>query len=154
MHSKLKIISQLGKDKGGKINEEGKSIIIVEIDEQIQIAEEISESCNKHAYFDFSSGVCEVPGSSSGTVKMGADGWGEGMISLNYSDTGFEFNMDTLPEAFIFSGGNRREFFLRSVFARRARVPTIFIEEAEFDMSAILNKIIFLDTPTKLGFEL
>ena len=154
LHSKLKVISQLGKDNACKINEDGKSIMIVEVDEQIQIVEELTAQCNKQTFFDFSPGVCEVPGSSFGRVKIGFKGWGEGMISLNYTDTSFEFNMDKLPEAFIFSGGDRREFFLRSVFARLARVPTFFIKATDFDISTIVDKNVFLDTPGKIGVEL
>ncbi|UVJ44897.1 hypothetical protein NVV94_04755 [Pseudomonas sp. LS1212] len=130
------------------------NITLIDIDEQDAIISEITHLENKTASINFSDGICEVPGTSVGLIKEGLDGWGEGKISLNLDNTAFNFDEKNLPEAYIFSGSDRGEFFVRSMFARSMKVPSIFINDENLEPQTILNKKIYLDTPTRTAIEL
>lgn len=152
--SKRKLIQQFEKDQVFVGEEQGVNVILVDIDEQNLIRKEMEAYRNNDININLSAGACEVPGTSVGVVKEGANGWGEGNICLSFSDSVFSFNTNNLPEAFIFSGEDRNVFFIRAVFARVTKVPAIFIEANDFDASLIVNKRIFLDTPTRMAIEL
>jgi acetate kinase len=133
---------------------QGVSVTLVNIDEQRQICKEMEGYSMCDTKIDFSTWVCEVPGSSVGIVKEGASGWRNGAVCLNFIHSIFSFDTKNLPEAFIFFGENRNAFFLRAVFARMMKVPAIFIDMHSFDVSSILNKNVFIDTPTNTVVEL
>lgn len=152
--TKRKLIQQFEKDQVFVGEEQGVKVILVDIDEQKLIRKEMTTYKGDDLSVNFSAGVCEVPGTSVGVVKEGANGWGEGNICLNFSDSVFSFNKDHLPEAFIFFGKDKNAFFIRTVFARITKVPAIFIETNDFDVSSILNKKILLDTPTRMAIKL
>lgn len=152
--SKQKLIQQFEKDQVFVGEEQGVKVFLVDIDEQDLIRKEMEAYRDNGININLSAGRCEVPGTSVGIVKEGANGWGEGNICLNFSDSVFSFDANNLPEAFIFFGEDRNIFFIRAVFARVTKVPAIFIEASEFDVSSIINKKIFLDTPTRMAIEL
>jgi len=132
----------------------GLSIYLVDIDEQSLILDEIEAYSSQKSYFDFFSAVCEVPGTSVGMVKEGGEGWGDGKICLNFRESAFSFDVDNLPEAFMFCGADRDDFFVRSVFARSMSIPAIFINVETADVNAMIGKNFYMDTPTRTVVEL
>ncbi|WP_166365521.1 hypothetical protein [Pseudomonas akapageensis] len=133
---------------------DGINIIFIDIDEQNSIISEITHLPDHNPSINFSNGICEVPGTSVGVIKEGVDGWRKGHISLNFEDTAFSFDEKNTPEAYIFSGNDKGTFFIRSLFARSMKIPSIFINNKDLDPQTILDKKIYLDTPTRTAIEL
>ncbi|MCY1176354.1 hypothetical protein D9M73_166210 [compost metagenome] len=116
--------------------------------------EECENFREENNYVDFSSAICEVPGTSIGVVNEGRAGWGEGKVCLIFTNSEFSFDREDIPEAFIFCGAHRDDFFLRAAFSRAFKVPAIFIDEGAIDISVFLNRKIYIDTPTKVVVKL
>lgn len=135
-------------------SESGLNVYLVDIDEQACILEECENFREENNYVDFSSAICEVPGTSIGVVNEGRAGWGEGKVCLIFTNSEFSFDREDIPEAFIFCGAHRDDFFLRAAFSRAFKVPAIFIDEGAIDISVFLNRKIYIDTPTKVVVKL
>ncbi|NBA94890.1 hypothetical protein [Pseudomonas sp. R5(2019)] len=135
-------------------SERGICIYIIDIDEQTCILDECNSFGENHNPIDFSSAVCEVPGTSVGVVHEGHAGWGEGKICLNLITSEFSFDQKNLPEAFVFCGAARDDFFLRAAFARNFKIPAIFINQDSISINTFLGKKIYIDTPTKTAIRL
>ncbi|MNQ70576.1 hypothetical protein D3C85_852200 [compost metagenome] len=135
-------------------SEPGVNVYLVDIDEQACILDECDHFPEENNYVDFSSAICEVPGTSIGVVSEGRAGWGEGKVCLVFTNSEFSFDREDLPEAFIFYGTHRDDFFLRAAFSRVFKVPAIFIDEGAIDMSVFLNRKIYIDTPTNVVVKL
>ncbi|MND80850.1 Acetate kinase [compost metagenome] len=153
-NTKNNLIQQL-KDPGLFVaSEPGVNVYLVDIDEQACILDECDHFPEENNYVDFSSAICEVPGTSIGVVSEGRAGWGEGKVCLVFTNSEFSFDREDLPEAFIFYGTHRDDFFLRAAFSRVFKVPAIFIDEGAIDMSVFLNRKIYIDTPTNVVVKL
>ncbi len=145
---KQKLIHQLSDPSVLVARESGVSVYLVDIDEQSCIINECENFEVEHELLSTLEGVCEVAGTSVGTVHEGVSGWYAGRICLNLSDSEFLFDHDRLPEAFIFYGANRDEFFLRAAFARNFNIPALFIDQKSICASSLLDKNLYIDTPT------
>jgi acetate kinase len=152
--TKEDLIQQLKDEDVLVASGQGLYIYLVDIDEQSLILDEIEAYSSQESYFDFFAAVCEVPGTSVGIVREGREGWGDGKICLNFQESAFSFDVDNLPEAFIFCGTDRDDFFMRSVFARSMNVPAIFINVETADADAMIGKNFYMDTPTRTVVKL
>jgi acetate kinase len=142
------LVHQLGDGSIFSACENGVTVYLVDIDEQQCILNECKSFTKNSSDLGNLNGVCEVPGTSVGVVYEGKKGWGQGKICLCLDNSEFLFEIDQLPEAFIFYGSNQDDFFLRAVFARNFNIPAIFIKQDSIDLSMLIEKEIYIDTPT------
>lgn len=145
---KQKLIHQFSDPSVLVASESGVSVYLVDIDEQICILNECENFKVEDDLLGTLEGVCEVAGTSVGTVHVGLSGWRAGKICLNLSDSEFLFDSNRLPEAFLFYGVNREEFFLRAAFARNFNIPAMFIDQKSINASSLIGKNLYIDTPT------
>jgi len=145
---KEKLIHQFSDPNVFVASENGITAYLVDIDEQSCILNECENFKEEQNPLETLGGVCEVPGTSVGVVYEGRKGWGRGKICLSLVVSEFLFDSDMLPEAFIFCGANRDEFFLRAAFARNFNIPAIFIDQGSIDFSLLIEKDIYIDAPT------
>lgn len=143
------LVAGLEDQEANSVTAGGATLYLVDIDEQACII----NACEKFSVdtedFEIVTGACEVPGTSVGVVIEGKNGWSKGSICMCLTDSDFSFESSTFPEGFIFFGKSRGDFFLRAAFARNNGIPAVFIESASHDPSILLNKSIYLDTPTQ-----
>lgn len=143
------LVAQLEANEGKFATAGGKTVCIVDIDEQACILNECEKFSTEMEVFEIESGACEVPGTSVGVVIEGRSGWSDGSICMCVADSDFLFDSSSFPEGFIFFGKSRGDFFLRAAFARNNKIPAIFIESASHDPLSLINKVIYMDTPTQ-----
>ncbi|MFF7109035.1 hypothetical protein [Pseudomonas sichuanensis] len=147
-NAKQVLITKLENPHASHASHKGTSIYIVDIDEQLCILKECLDfESNPTTDFSYQA-ICEVPGTSIGILQEGQAGWGNSHICLIHPNSDFPFDPKDFPEAFIFHGPDRDQFFMRAAYARRYGIPAIFIAQGEFTPNTLINKKIYLDTPT------